>query len=285
MITTLPIIDCRSEQEFCMGHITNATSIPATLLFQRMHELPERHLPLTICGDEKNLAIAKVFLNERQFTIKEALLWNTALAQKLQLNNQWQTGNISLRLWQPSPLINEFLQLLPNDYHLAPRQALDLACGAGRDSIYLALNGFLTTGIDYSEDALCRAQLLANINNVSFTKKQLNLEASDTILLENFTPESFDVICVFRYLHRPILPILSTLLKKEGYLIYQTFMEGCEKIGSPKNPRFLLKKNELATQFNHLHPLINKTILLSDGRPMSAFITQKTSPSLAIREQ
>ena len=44
---------------------------------------------------------------------------------------------------------------------LAPGRALDLACGEGRNSIYLAQHGWQVTGADFSPVALAKAERLA----------------------------------------------------------------------------------------------------------------------------
>ena len=47
------------------------------------------------------------------------------------------------------------------------------------------------------------------------------------------------MIIVVNYLYRPKIKKLITLLKKDGFLFYETFSLGNEKYGSPKNPNFL----------------------------------------------
>ena len=42
---------------------------------------------------------------------------------------------------------------------------------------------------------------------------------------------------------------LTDLLKKDGFLFYETFSLGNEKYGSPKNPDFLLRDRELLNIF------------------------------------
>ena len=64
------------------------------------------------------------------------------------------------------------------------------------------------------------------------------------------------MIIVVNYLFRPKIKKLITLLKKDGFLFYETFSIGNEKYGSPKNPNFLLKHGELLKIFgNKLLPL------------------------------
>ena len=43
----------------------------------------------------------------------------------------------------------------------------------------------------------------------------------------------------------PLLKKLPNYLKNNGIMICETFMEGNQKFGRPKNTDFLLKKNEL----------------------------------------
>ena len=50
---------------------------------------------------------------------------------------------------------------------------------------------------------------------------------------------------VTKFLNRSIFPKIISSLKKGGYLIYETFSEGHEKIGSPRNPDYILKSKEL----------------------------------------
>ena len=49
----------------------------------------------------------------------------------------------------------------PADAAGAPRQAVDLGCGTGRDCVYLAGRGWQVLGVDYLEKQLVRAADLA----------------------------------------------------------------------------------------------------------------------------
>jgi 2-polyprenyl-3-methyl-5-hydroxy-6-metoxy-1,4-benzoquinol methylase len=51
--------------------------------------------------------------------------------------------------------------------HLAPGRVLDLACGEGRNAVWLAEQGWQVTGIDFSEVAIERARRLADARRVS----------------------------------------------------------------------------------------------------------------------
>jgi SAM-dependent methyltransferase len=270
-----PIIDCRSFEEYCLGHIQGATSIPANELFLRMHELAKRDIPIILCGNQDALTIARHFFLDREFTIIEEVLWSQHCIDTLTQEHKLEYGNQSQRLWQPSPLIAEFIEHIMPHHAIKPGTGLDIACGAGRDMTYLAMRGWQMCGIDQSIEALQRSQRLAQHSNVAINTLQLDLENTDFPLQS--IASSFDLICVFRYLHRPLLTQLQHHLKPNGIIIYQTFMEGCEKISRPKNPRFLLKHGELASVFENFTIIKNSISYLDDGRPVSAFIAQKNT--------
>jgi len=69
---------------------------------------------------------------------------------------------------------------------LGPR-VLDLGCGEGRDSLFLARRGFDVTGVDVSRAALDRARERAAAEGVDCTFLE-----RDVILLENVGAEPFD---------------------------------------------------------------------------------------------
>ncbi len=181
----------------------------------------------------------------------------------------------SARLWKPAPLLQELVQNILPDLNIKPAKGLDIACGAGRDLVYLATQGWEMTGIDYSEDSLQRAQVLAAAESMAVTTVLRDLEKSPTALVD-FDTNAYSLIHVSRYLHRPLLPKLPRLLQKGGLLVYQTFMSGCENtaIGRPSNPRFLLKQGELAHTYAQANILLDRIDYLEDGRPVNAFIAR-----------
>lgn len=58
--------------------------------------------------------------------------------------------------------------------------------------------------------------------------------------------QSFDLVLVANYLHRPILPLILAAVAPGGLLLYETFALGNERFGRPSNPDFLLRPGELA---------------------------------------
>ena len=125
---------------------------------------------------------------------------------------------------------------------------LDFASGNGRNCIPLSKRNINVTAIDKDEEKLNKYKNVNNINTICF-----DLETKEEWPLIR---EYYDVIIVVNYLFRPKIKKLINLLKKNGFLFYETFSLGNEKYGSPKNPNFLLKDKELLDIFGeNLIPL------------------------------
>jgi len=95
-------------------------------------------------------------------------------------------------LWTARP--NRFL--VAETEELAPGRALDLACGEGRNAVWLAERGWRVTGIDFSEVALEKARRLAASRNV-----EADWIAED-VLRYAFQPAAFDLVLML-YLQVP----------------------------------------------------------------------------------
>ena len=60
-----------------------------------------------------------------------------------------------------------------------------------------------------------------------------------------FRKKKFHIIIVTNFLNRKIFPLIIDSINKGGYLIYETFSQGHEKIGKPNNSKYILKSREL----------------------------------------
>ena len=120
-------------------------------------------------------------------------------------------------------------------------KVLDFASGRGRHSgaLSIAFTGrFEILATDYNHAAL--EELAAQFPNV----KTLHTDLENTNIWP-FTNHDFDVVLVTNYLFRPRLPDLFQLIRKGGFLAYETFAEGNGAYGRPSNPNFLLQDGEL----------------------------------------
>ena len=129
----------------------------------------------------------------------------------------------------PSPWIVQWAGLVP-----AGAAVLDVAAGGGRHSRFFIDRGHKVTAIDRDVSALT-------------PDPDLEVILAD---VENGSPwplpgRSFGAVVVTNYLHRPLFPALLDTLAPGGVLLYETFMEGNERFGRPRQPEFLLKDGEL----------------------------------------
>jgi SAM-dependent methyltransferase len=142
----------------------------------------------------------------------------------------------------PSRWLVEHADLLPHGpAGSTPLCALDLASGRGRNALWLAGLGYQTIAIDAHEDTLAALRKRAADAGVPVEARALDLERPGVSLGR----ERYDVIVVFRYLHRPLFPALRAALRPGGVLVYETYTTAQAARGRPSNPRFLLERGEL----------------------------------------
>jgi len=95
-------------------------------------------------------------------------------------------------VWTSTP--NQFL--VAEAVGLPAGRAVDLACGEGRNSIWLAEQGWTVTGVDFSPVGLAKAKRFAELWDVEVTWVESGIEAWDP------PPDGFDLV-VMLYLQLP----------------------------------------------------------------------------------
>jgi len=139
----------------------------------------------------------------------------------------------------PSPWVLRWADLIA-----AGGTVLDVAAGHGRHARALAGRGFRVTAVDLDISGL------QDLADPPVEVIAADLEGGPWPL----AGRAFAGIVVTNYLHRPHFPHLVTSLAPGGVLIFETFGQGNEKLGRPRNPDFLLAPMELVSAFApHLH--------------------------------
>ena len=162
-----------------------------------------------------------------------------------------------------SLLVEKHINLLAQSSKLAP--VLDLACGSGRNGLYLINNNIPVVFADIKSSALeqVKTAVAANTADVSSSVDfwQVDFEQDSTehnsalqdsveqAELQPLTGKCYSAVMVFRYLHRPLFEQIKQAVMAGGYVIYETFTVDQSKFGRPSNPKFLLKHGELAERF------------------------------------
>lgn len=274
-VFVMSVVDIRPYADFIQGHCLGAVSFDGVLaLSQRQYELPEASVDFSfVCLPEQQAALVQ-WQQEKGYTRQKVYLWNDDFRQSIQATQQWAEGGAQPFLWQPSLAVAAFVADSSLSEALSQRRGLDIACGSGRDSVYLAMNGWQMTAIDVRQEALDTLAEFARTYQVSMTGVWCDCER-EAEPLASWDDASFELVSVSRYLHRPLLPVIKRLIAPKGFVLYHTFMQGCEAYGSPKNPRFLLAEGELAQAFSDFKIHTDQVVQLADGRPMAVFIAQK----------
>ena len=140
---------------------------------------------------------------------------------------------------RPHWLLRDYAELLVGG------TAVDLACGLGQNSLWLARHGYQVLALDLSEVALRRglaaavAQRLAG--RISFVQQDLDVWRP--------APASCDLIVVFRFLDRRLFAFLRAALRPGGLIFYQTLHQGARRRMPQANPAYLLAPGELVNHF------------------------------------
>lgn len=248
-------LDLRPERDFQVGHFASAIHCPLDEIPRSLHRLGPRDAPLWIFGDDDEIERAIALLRERGFSNpRPHPATAPGAAPSEPVSAPWVGGEARVRLWRPNAFLAEILRERELGAGLAPsrepRRALDVACGSGRDSCYLALAGFGVTGVDVLPDALARAASLAAETARSVPSLvgpkwiQADLERSWP-----FRSASFDLVHCARFLWRPRWLDLAAALRPGGHLIYETFTVVQARHGKPAHPDHLLEPGELARAF------------------------------------
>jgi len=110
---------------------------------------------------------------------------------------------------KPSPLVVRFAS------SLAPGAALDLACGPGRNALYLAEQRWRVTAVDGSEVAIEILGERARERKVEVDARVADLELGEF----RIQPDSFDLICCCYYFQRDLFSSIKSGVRPGGLVI------------------------------------------------------------------
>lgn len=136
--------------------------------------------------------------------------------------------------------------------HLLPEQgdALDIACGWGGNTLFLAGLGFKTFAWDLSPIAIQKLNDTAMALGLDLVAEAIDVQVAV------FPQQRFDVIAVSKFLDRTLSRSIVDALRPGGLLFYQTFLLAKDPDIGPSNPEFLLAENELLSMFSGLKLLV-----------------------------
>ncbi len=159
----------------------------------------------------------------------------------------------------PTELLKQWQPRLPTG------RALDIACGAGRNALYLAACGYEVDAVDIAPFALERARETARERGLKVNWIEADLDSYRS------KAGHYDLVVVARYVNRKLLPRVAQSLKPGGALVYEHHIRTDLKVDGPKDPDFRLAPDELKNRFAELDIRHYREGLVKDpdGRTMA----------------
>ena len=145
-------------------------------------------------------------------------------ADRRKWDARYRDGAFVERTW-PSEFLVACAERLPRR-----GRALDLACGAGRNALFLAQRGLTVDAVDISAVALARAR--KDGAGLAINWLQADLETDFP------WPRQYDVIVNIRYVNPPLVTALARRLAPGGALIVEQHLRHEKAEVGPGNPAF-----------------------------------------------
>ncbi|GBC93851.1 Ubiquinone/menaquinone biosynthesis C-methyltransferase UbiE [bacterium HR15] len=207
--------------------------IPLDELEARQHELapPFVEMELLPTGVEAYYALGWLHARGRRARLSRCI------PRAIDRGNPPQV--VRYRLWEPNEFLQQVAPLLP------PGRGLDLACGAGREAVYLADLGWQVVAVDRLPDALERGREL----QARYAPDAPPIQWLEADLETDWCPAgSFDIITCFFFLHRPLVQRVSEWLRPGGHFLMETFTTiHRAQFGRPSSEARVLRPGELPT--------------------------------------
>lgn len=179
-------------------------------------------------------------------------------------NDRWQerAGNP----WVPDDWLLRVLPLLPKG------RLLDLACGRGRNALFLAEQGYAVTAVDIAEEGLQQLRNEAARRGLNLEVRQMDLE-TESDLGRNL----YDVAIDFFYLQRALMPALCAAVAPGGVAVVRTFSRAGNFPGEGPHPDFVLEPGELPRIFSGWEILLHEEGLepSSKGGGLAGILARK----------
>ena len=166
---------------------------------------------------------------------------------------------------EPSPLITRYSR------ELEPGRALDLACGAGRHSLYLAEQGWHVTAVDGSPLAIEILEERAREQKLNVDARIADLERSEF----EIEPSAYDLISDCYYLQRSLIPKMQSGVRPGGIVVAIVHLADSDQ---PQGTPTRARPGELRgyfTDWKILHEYEGTSRETCHQRPVAELVAQK----------
>jgi tellurite methyltransferase len=181
---------------------------------------------------------------------------------------------------EPATLLRESLPLLSEAEAMARARgsrplALDVACGAGRNTLFLARRGWRVMGVDLSVEGLRLLERRARSEGLPVLPVLADAGAFQV------RPRSFDLVVNTFFLVREAFPLLRQALRPGGLLLFETFsVLELDELGGDIRREFALEQGELLRAFPDLQVLLHEEGIFErdEGERGLARLVARSSP-------
>jgi 2-polyprenyl-3-methyl-5-hydroxy-6-metoxy-1,4-benzoquinol methylase len=135
----------------------------------------------------------------------------------------------------PSEFLVESAARLPTS-----GRALDLACGRGRNAVWLARRGFIVDAVDVSTIALAKATTLATRHGVADRVRTIAHDLADGLPP---LADAYDVVICLHFRQPDLWPAMRRLVAPGGVMLIETLARHPSNLDV--NPDFLGERDEL----------------------------------------
>jgi SAM-dependent methyltransferase len=145
-------------------------------------------------------------------------------------------------------------------------KALDVACGAGRNSIFLAQSGFQVDAIDISPEGLSKARQLAESQGLNINWIEHDLDQAFQFDTE------YNLIIVMWYVNLALVSRLCDCLATGGYLLCEEHLITDQDVIGPSSSNYRIAPGALREAVSGLDVLLYEEIIEngSDGERVAS---------------
>ncbi|HUD73262.1 MAG TPA: rhodanese-like domain-containing protein [Dongiaceae bacterium] len=234
------VLDVRNPDEWAqLGTIPGAVPLPMDLALSATATLPRDGRAVLVCCEHgvRSAAVARMLA-----AAGLPRVLNLAGGMSAWRGDRAFEARVPDPRYGPSSWLLANVDLLPSaDRAGGAPEVLDVASGSGRHALLLASAGFKVRAIDADETRLAGLRATAAAVGLGLEAARVDLESAGADLGSG----EYDLILVFRYLHRPLFPALAKALRPGGVLLYETYTEAQAGRGKPTSPAHLLEAGEL----------------------------------------
>lgn len=164
----------------------------------------------------------------------------------------------------PTALLAEWLDRCPRG------RALDVACGAGRNALFLAAAGYAVDAVDISPAGLERGSATTPKRGVEVSWHCVDLEERPDALPRG----PYDLAVWVRYVNAALWPAVVSRLAPGGHVLVEQHLVTDVEVVGPTNAAFRLAPGELARAAAGLATLYGHEGLIVDPDGRTAAVAQ-----------